>query len=245
MRQFVIDCRAEESRQRKFETFEQKLWDLAEAESFEPTRIITTNDKVLADPYLMRVYLTPEREELERSLVNLGLPSAYARLMRHTPRPYLHYFFRGDDDRAYHNHPWKRSLSLILVGGFIEHVWNFDLKRPLSRLHKPGELYWLKRGTYHRAELLPGKKCWTLFTSMGRVQASDGQDWEFYDPETGTYTPWGEWTAESARPRPFESTPPAAPGTPVMSSIDEAGRNYDMGADPAAGHGGYNWSGLR
>lgn len=253
MQKFVVDCRAEEARQRELEPIENHLWDLAEASPFEPTRIITTNEKVLADPYLMRVYLTPEREKLERTLQNLGVPPAYARLMQHTPRPYLHYFFRGDDDRAYHNHPWKRSLSVILVGGFIEHVWNFELKRPLTQLHKPGQAYWLKRGTYHRAELLPGKKCWTLFTSMGRVQASDGQDWEFYDPETDTFTPWGEWTSAMARPRNFREHAKPVPmrsfapdHVSLRSDLPRPGADVSvLHDDPDAGHGGYNWSALR
>lgn len=249
IKQFVTDCRIEEAKKRTFSTLEENLWDMAEVSHFEQTRIITTNQKVLADPYLMRVYLTPEREKLEEQLVGLGVPSAYATYMRHMPRPYLHYFFRGDDDRAFHNHPWERSFSFIILGGFIEHVWNFELKRALSRFHAPGTIYQLKRGTYHRAELLPGKNCWTLFMSMGRVQAKDGHDWNFYDPHTDSYTPWGLWTAAQAAARDFEGhrisnlakvddkfavlrddLPPAASG---------------LGSDPHAGHGGYNWSALR
>ena len=205
LRHFITDCRAEERRLRKFSPNEELLWNLAEESPFEQTRIITTNEKVLADPYLMRVYLTPERELLEARLYDLGVPGFLARQMRYMPRPYLHYFFRGDDDRAFHNHPWKRSLSVILIGGYIEHTWDFQLERSFSRLLMPGQVNLLKRGTYHRVELLPGEKCWTLFTSMGRVQESDGQDWDFYDPETGEYTPWGKWTAENSRRRDFRS----------------------------------------
>lgn len=228
MKQFLIDCRAEERRSRTFSSMEENFWDLAEMSPFEQTRIITTNDKVLADPYLMRVYLTPERELLEGMLHGLGVPLAYARLMQHMPRPYLHYFFRGDDDRAFHNHPWKRSLSLILVGGYIEHAWDFRLERSFSRLFQPGAVNYLKRGTYHRVELLPNEKCWTLFVSSGRVQESDGYDWEFYDPESGRYTPWGEWTNEDSRRREFHQ---AKVGTPV-----------DLGADPDRGRPVWDWS---
>jgi hypothetical protein len=203
VRRFVIDCRAEERRLRPFGAMEENLWDLAEASPFEQTRIITTNEKVLADPYLMRVYLTPAREDIEGQLRGLGVPPAYAALTRFTPRPYLHYFFRGDDDRAYHNHPWQRAFSLILVGGYLEHRWSFTHDLATSRLFLPGNVNYLKRNSYHRVELLPGQKCWTLFVSMGRVAAKDGTDWDFYEPEIESFTPWGQWTNEMARRRPY------------------------------------------
>lgn len=252
IRKFVIDCRAEESRLRTFSDVERKLWDLAEESPFEQTRIITTNEKVLADPYLMRVYLAPAREDLEAQLRVLGVPSAYASYIKYMPRPYLHYFFRGDDDRAYHNHPWKRSLSFILIGGYIEHIWNFEHKRSLSRLFTPGKVNYLKRGTYHRAELLPGKKAWTLFISTGRVQAADGYDWEFYDPETDTFTPQGLWTSDQARRRDFKTGATVARlGDEVTSilrgpEVAEPGRRiYTQADDPHAGHGGYDWGSIR
>ncbi len=225
IKQFVKDCRTEERRTRAFSSMEENFWDLAEESPFEQTRVITTNDKVLADPYLMRVYLSPEREKLEVQLNILGVPASYSKYIQHLPRPYLHYFFRGDDDRSYHNHPWKRSFSLILVGGYIEHVWNFKHERPLSRLFTPGKVNYLKRDTYHRVELLPGQKCWTLFVSTGRVQSSDGYDWDFYDPETGGYTPWGEWTSAEARKRSFRSAAKVVNFTPQQVRASSASMN--------------------
>lgn len=246
MKSFLIDCRAEEARSRTFSAMEENFWDMAEASPFEQTRIITTNEEELADPYLMRVYLSPEREQLERQLRALGVPAPAASLTRYMPRPYLHYFFRGDDDRAFHNHPWKRAFSVILIGGYIEHVWNFELDRSLSRLLLPGNVNYLKRGTYHRAELLPGEKCWTLFTSMGRVQAKDGYDWEFYDPATDEYTPWGEWTSEHASVRDFKDHKAVAKlGDEITVTVPRSLLSVpDLDADPYAGHGGYAWSSL-
>ncbi len=258
IRHFITDCRKEERTQRPFSLAEEQLWDLAEFSPFEQTRIITTNEKVLADPYLMRVYLSPEREELELQLRRLGVAPTLARSMRLMPRPYLHYFFRGDDDRAFHNHPWQRSVSLILIGGYIEHFWDFELKRSFSRLLKPGSLNYLKRGTYHRVELLPGKKCWTLFVSTGRVQESDGYDWEFYDPETDLFTPHGEWTSADAERRefrshakvvnftksPYEAAIPKAPRVPSQTEMSELGDSGGQVDDPYAGHGGYDWNSL-
>jgi hypothetical protein len=33
----------------------------------------------------------------------------------------LHYFFRGDDDQALHDHPWA-FRTRILTGGYLEHL---------------------------------------------------------------------------------------------------------------------------
>lgn len=233
MKRYVIDCRAEESLKRTFSDTEQRFWDLAEAAPFEPTWIITTNEQKLADPYLMRVYLAPQREELEKFLRELGAPPWWSKLARHAPRPYLHYFFRGDDDRAYHNHPWKRSVSFILSGGYKEHIWDFKAQRVRTRDFLPGQVNYLRRGTFHKVELYPGQNCWTCFISSGRVEEPVGYDWDFFDPDTGIYTPQGEWTAKAHGKA--RSTPP-----PARPSADDR-----LAEDPHAGHGGYAWPGQR
>lgn len=33
---------------------------------------------------------------------------------------YLHCFHRSDEDRDLHNHPWDKSVSLVLWGGYVE-----------------------------------------------------------------------------------------------------------------------------
>ncbi len=204
IRQFVIVEREKANARRRFSPLEHLLWDTA-VTAKHGTRVITTNEAVLADPYLMRVYLNNDYGDLATRLEMAGLaPELALRVMR-MPRPYLHYFFRGDDDRAFHNHPWKRSLSFILTGGYIEHLWDFGGQTVTSRLLKPGMVNYLKRDTYHRVELLPAQNCWTLFISSGRVQDSDGYDWDFYEPEHGEFTPWGKWTSAKARPRDYQS----------------------------------------
>lgn len=233
---FVVTSRAERRMQRTFSLMEEKLWDLAEAAPFG-AKIIPTNPEGLADPYLLRVYLGPKREAIHASVLKHGLPSWLAALAMKAHRPFLHYFFRGDDDRAFHNHPFARSRSVILSGGYFDHRWDFTRQRVNTRFVGPGQLNTIRRGDYHKVELLPSKNCWTLFFAGERVQKSDGTDWEFYDPETNTYTPWGEWTSKAARKK--DNDMAAKMETVLTPQI------YDGHADdPDAGHGGYNWAAL-
>lgn len=133
------------------------------------------------DPYLMRVYLAPERSS------GSGLRSLL-------PRPYLHFFFRGDEDREVHNHPWVRSVSVILAGGYTEYRWNPITRKLDSRQLRPGDINVIRRDDFHRVELSePGRGCWTLFTTSRRAEPRSTHDWHFLDTETGKLTPWGAY----------------------------------------------------
>lgn len=118
-------------------------------------------------PYLMRVYLLP-------------------RWFRW--RPFLHYFFRGDNDRALHNHPWGTSISLILTGGYREERLERECDAPLTleRDFRPGSINIIRADDFHRVTLL-GKGCWTLFVAGEREQV-----WGFMTKE-GEYVPWQEY----------------------------------------------------
>ncbi len=100
---------------------------------------------------------------------------------------YLHQFFRSDDDRALHDHPWA-NLSIVLAGEYVEHSiaaggvherhtyragdWRF---RPSGRIA-------------HRIELVNGG-CVTLF-----VTGPTYRQWGFHCPEAG-WIPWKRFTA--------------------------------------------------
>lgn len=145
------------------------LWWIAEKAPFGGNAIVPDGD-----PYLLRIYLTP-------SLRRWGLP-----------RPYLHYFFRGDNDLELHNHPWRFSISLILTGGYTEWRWNPQTKEVEVHKLRPGDLNFIRRDDYHRVALtVPREGCWTLFITKDRVHAKDGADWGFLNTDTGEYTPWG------------------------------------------------------
>lgn len=164
------------------------LWDLAHLAPFGGM-VISTDSK---NPYLLRVYLTPSREDLEV----LGVPKKWLdRLGVHDPlRVYLHFFFRGDSDRELHNHPKRWALSLILTDGYLEERWDPLRKRVLSRLVRRFDFNVIRKTDFHRVLLTnPADGCWTLFFSHGREQKSNGYDWGFLDAETEKYTPWGEW----------------------------------------------------
>lgn len=170
--------------------FEQRLWEFAEA-SPQGNKLITAN--LANDPYLLRVYLTPERKQLEKTLAKLNITNDLAVKLLTTARPYLHHFFRGDEDREVHNHPWQRAVSLILTSGYKEYRWNAKHQEFGVTFLKPGRLNFIRRNDYHRVELYKDQGCWTLFTSIGRVMASNGKDWNFLNTETGLVTPWGDW----------------------------------------------------
>ena len=153
------------------------LWFIAQLAPFGGTVISPQNN-----PYLLRIYLTP-------SLRKWGIP-----------RPYLHYFFRGDEDRELHNHPWGSSWSYILTGGYTEHRWDPDRKVIRTFQLRPGDVNQIKRDDYHKVILTnPRQGCWTLFVTKDRVQDSDGTDWGFLNTETGEYTPWGEFRDNSVQ----------------------------------------------
>jgi len=161
---------------------EQYWWETAERAPFGG--IVIGRE---GNPYLVRVYLTPER-------VDEGGPSKAM---------YLHYFVRGDADLNPHNHPHDRSESLILTGGYTEFSYRPDtgqrqygvMPPNLVTVFKPGD--WnrgLAAETFHRVELHePDKGCWTLFIAGRRRQPSDGTDWGFWDLQQHEFVPWGAY----------------------------------------------------
>lgn len=154
-------------------------------------------------PYLLRTYLTPDGARLHlprrlKSDADYGVGNG--------ARPYLHYFFRSDGDRDFHNHPWRKSCSLILSGGYTEFRYNPKTRKIDERQFHPGSINIIERGDFHRVKLFDEQVgCWTLFVSIDRMQKSDGTDWGFLDTETGAYTTWADYkktTEKSEEPCP-------------------------------------------
>ncbi len=169
---------------------EQRLWSAAINAPYG-NKLITANKA--EDPYLLRTYMTPDRKELQQTLYGLGVKNELALKAMCLARPYLHYFFRGDEDREVHNHPWQRSISLILTGGYKEYRWLPVLREFEVRHLVPGKLNYIRRNDFHRVELYADQGCWTLFLSMGRVMESNGRDWSFLNTDTNELIPWGSW----------------------------------------------------
>jgi hypothetical protein len=100
---------------------------------------------------------------------------------------YLHQFVQDDDDRALHDHPWH-SVSLILAGGYIEH-----LPSGLQVLRLPGELVYRRPEDAHRVSLHRdafGKpiEAWSLFITGARIR-----DWGFLCPQG--WVRWEQFTS--------------------------------------------------
>ena len=125
-------------------------------------------------PYLRRFYITSKTDK-DRAF---GV--------------YLHYFHRGDEDRELHNHPWKKSCSLILAGGYDEER-ALPSGEIVVRPIKAGRINIIKAGDFHRIILNKsyGAHTWTLFISGARVpKTPEGyKDWGFWDKATGQYVP--------------------------------------------------------
>lgn len=90
---------------------------------------------------------------------------------------YLHNILRDDDDRALHDHP-ARSISIILKGGYIEHLPGGVKKR-----RYPGMVIFRKAEQPHRLELRRDANgnvitAWTIFIFGPKVR-----EWGFYCPQ--------------------------------------------------------------
>lgn len=105
---------------------------------------------------------------------------------------YLHKFLRDDDDRALHDHPWV-SLSIILRGGYLEHLPGGIVKR-----RYPGMVVFRRAKHAHRIELYregktscwlrgdygDSRPAWTLFITGPKIR-----EWGFHCPQG-----WRRWT---------------------------------------------------
>lgn len=122
----------------------------------------------MSDPYLLRWYLLPRNRFLNA---------------------YLHEFWRSDDDRALHDHPWP-SVSISLQGHYLEH----EIKE--GGIHKetfrqPGDIVFRSARRAHRIELLSGDRARTLFITGPRTR-----QWGFHCPHAG-WVPWRAFVANT------------------------------------------------
>lgn len=89
------------------------------------------------------------------------------------PGIYLHRFFRGDQDRELHNHPWLWSFSFILTGGYVEE--RLTRKGIRFKTRKPLRFNLLSGKTFHRVDLVNKQSgAWTIFCS-----GKEYKDWGF------------------------------------------------------------------
>jgi len=109
---------------------------------------------------------------------------------------YIHEFHRSDQDVGVngfgllHNHPFRWSVSLILINPYAEErlLPNGNI---IVRLLKPGMINFIGRDVFHRVDLVNGK-VWTLFITGPRIK--DGESiWGFWDRVTREYKDFREF----------------------------------------------------
>lgn len=120
------------------------------------------------NPYLLRWYLTerhPERHKI-----------------------YLHKFLRDDDDRALHDHP-ANSVSIILRGGYLEHLPGGVVKR-----RYPGMVVFRKAEQAHRIELFRDKRGNVIPARTIFIFGPKVREWGFHCPQGWRH--WSEFVSE-------------------------------------------------
>lgn len=153
---------------------------------FSPHFVIATDG---ARPYLRRWFVTPWSSD--------GHPLKSKRL----PNIYLHQILRSDDDRALHDHPWY-NLSIILWGGYIEHVFErppvegVELPPVIQKRRRFLSVVYRRADMAHRLELYKDpnrwctldegigyyyeKPCWSLFITWRKRRP-----WGFWGTKEG------------------------------------------------------------
>ena len=125
--------------------------------------------------YLRRFYLSPRRRdeygELTDRFQGFGV--------------YLHYFYRGDEDRELHNHPWKSAVSFILAGGYSEERRDNDTNEIVVHDIKPFRFNKIGNNDFHRVITKNNQYIWTLFFTGRRVDS-----WGFWNRETDKFIPF-------------------------------------------------------
>lgn len=134
------------------------------------------------DPYLLRWYVTPW-SRYKRDSAPTGL---WDRLRRLLPNIYVHRFFRSDDDRALHDHPWA-NLSIVLYGRYAEHTIRAGgINERFIRY--AGSMVPRRPRAAHRIELIePRQPVVTLFITGPKVR-----DWGLHCPHG--WRPWQDFT---------------------------------------------------
>lgn len=98
-----------------------------------------------------------------------GVPFLYKyhilSLYKDGPGICIHHFVKSDPERGYHDHPWKRSFSFILCGGYEERIFNLSEECGYIKHDRPRFTFNYLDGVnvFHRVMIEEGKDAWTLF----------------------------------------------------------------------------------
>lgn len=129
---------------------------------------------------------------------------------------FLHRFFRSDEDRALHDHPWP-FITFILWRGYIEHqqvlydchhcggggyrLSSIEFNYPIRCEYCKGSgkiehlktfrrwpltIHYRPATHRHRVELIDGKPAWTIV-----VRLKECREWGFWP--NGVFMAWNKW----------------------------------------------------
>ena len=133
-------------------------------------------NETLARSWCIALASTLEVEHIQRdgaAYLDRYFVAGYSPRRRHASASvYLHHFRASDPHTAVHSHPWRWSVSLILVGGYREHRCQPDGTTRVVE-YRPGDVNTITAIDEHRIDLLAAD-CWTLFLA-GEYQ----QPWKF------------------------------------------------------------------
>jgi hypothetical protein len=113
-------------------------------------------------------------------------------------RVYLHQFL-APDDAGHHNHPFRRSFSLVLWGSYTEEVLVPTSTGLFLHTRRVRWFNWITANKYHRiTKLHPGpgaRGVWTLFFA-GPLS---GKGWGFW--HMGRHVPRAEYHDTGQKPQ--------------------------------------------
>jgi ADP-ribose pyrophosphatase YjhB (NUDIX family) len=127
-----------------------------------------------------------------------GVPFLYRyhlfSLTKDGPGMCIHRFVKSDPDRGYHDHPWHRSMSLILCGGYEERIFQGQGRfstHKYTRFH----FNYLNGEKFHRVMLDKGCDAWTLFAFWKRSKTWGmiGLDGQYHAMSTAVSDQDGGW----------------------------------------------------
>lgn len=157
-------------------------WLIRRSEKRPPDFVIGGADR----PYLLRWWLTPWRGWTERAKHDRrAWVNWLGKLSELLINAYLHQFWRSDDDRALHTHPWLFNISILLRGTYLEHTAKGVRRR------EAGDIVFRWGAAAHRIELTDGP-VWTLFITGPKVR-----EWGFLCPQG--FVHWRIFTAADDR----------------------------------------------
>lgn len=121
--------------------------------------------------YVIRLFIVFVTNYLPVKVIrdNKGVPFLYRyhvlTLWENGPGICIHRFVKSDPERGYHDHPWKKSFSFILCGGYEERILNHSQECGYI-VHKRSRWcfnYLDGVNVFHRVIIEEGKDAWTLF----------------------------------------------------------------------------------